>query len=442
MNWDFLNSYFKLRKYNNSKNKDYLFVGGCARSGTSVITNIIGAHQKIALGMERYSWLSKPNSFSLTEDHFTKSRFLNVEEGDTHYSDIGKFDVHNKIKEKWGKSVYVGDKNTLADEVFNRITDSLGEIKLIYIYRDIFDVAESWNTRVKIKTDWDSSNDFRASVIRWNNSMKNIRNYLDQGENIVCVSYEDLLFSNKSINIIFEWLGIEVDSRVIDELQKARANAISIRSSKGILTKSESDYINEHAEKTLMDEFNDKYNILLYDNIEDYINNLNNKTTIIEEEMKGLTNVYDISGNNFFLYTFGYSEHIIKNILVTPKNVNLLSTGNDPFFSLRKFSTHPNGLILIKVRIESEFSTSLQLFYETNNDAGYTQEKSIIKPIKKGNNTVYLRLENSDINGQLRIDPGVVEGNYTIHQILVKSSYKTYEELYNENQEIKSNLSQ
>ncbi len=235
---------FKKKRIDKSAyGKEYLFIGGCARSGTTVLTTIIGSHQKIILGMERYSWLYQPRSFKICPDHFKKDRFIDVRDGDTHYEDFNKFSVHHNIEEKWENAKYIGDKNPIIDEQLINVYSALGKLKLIFIYRDIFEVAESWNKRAENDVTWDKNLDFRESVKRWNASLINLISYIEQGHDVICLNYNDLLFSNKPINIIFSWLGLKPDDSVIKELNMAREKAIAIKERKGKLSSNAIKYI-------------------------------------------------------------------------------------------------------------------------------------------------------------------------------------------------------
>ena len=65
--------------------RKYLFICGTPRSGTSALVILIGAHSKLALGIERFKYyLNKPNREKWLGTYlFTKSRFFDFSDGAT-----------------------------------------------------------------------------------------------------------------------------------------------------------------------------------------------------------------------------------------------------------------------------------------------------------------------------------------------------------------------
>lgn len=242
--------------------KKYLFIGGCGRSGTSVLTQIIGSHQQIVLGIERYNKLMRKKFFSLTDAHFSKERFLTMHEGDTFYDDFNKLKAHKNAAEKFDNAVYVGVKYPPFDKIYHLMQTNFGSFKYLYIYRNIFDVAESWNRRAEKGGNWASDKNYLKAVQRWNESLTHTLNELKNGTDIICVNYDEILFTNKSIQPIFDRLGIPMDENVIRELTEARNIAPKKKPAKGALSETETEYIRKNAKFELYDEIHSKFNIL------------------------------------------------------------------------------------------------------------------------------------------------------------------------------------
>jgi len=245
-----------------SSHKKYLFLGGCGRSGTSVLTEIIGLHQKIVLGIERYNKLMRKHIFSLSEAHFSKERFLIMHEGDTFYDDFNKFRAHKNAAVKFDDAIYVGVKYPPFDKIYHLMQANFGSFKYLYIYRNIFDVAESWNRRAEKGGNWPNDKNYLKAVQRWNESLTQTLNALKNGADIMCINYDDLLFTNKPIQPIFDHLGFPIDENVTKELAKARNIAPKKKSAKGALSGTEMEYIRNNAKFELYDEIHSKFNIL------------------------------------------------------------------------------------------------------------------------------------------------------------------------------------
>ncbi|MCD4697088.1 MAG: sulfotransferase [Bacteroidales bacterium] len=254
--------YPDLIKSNNIEEKNYLFIGGCGRSGTSVLTKILGSHHKIVLGNERYNKLMRKKSFSLSKVHFTKERFLTIQDGDTFYNDFNKFNAHNGIAEKFDDAGYFGVKYPPFDRIYHLMEKYFGDFKYIYIYRNIFDVSESWNRRTEKGGNWSSDKNYLKAVQRWNQSLHYTLKQLKNGADIICIHYDDLLFTNKPIQHIFDRLGIPIDKNVLKTLANARKEAPEKRAAKGKLSEKEIEFIKNNARFDLYDEINSKYNVL------------------------------------------------------------------------------------------------------------------------------------------------------------------------------------
>jgi len=242
--------------------KKILFIGGCARSGTSVLAEIIGAHHQIVLGIERYNKLMKERSFALSLSHFTKERFTTMYEGDTFYDNFNKFKAHENAVEKFDQAVYVGLKYPPFDRIYQLMQANFGTFKYLYIYRNIFDVAESWNRRVIQAVNWPKDKNYLKAVQRWNDSLSNTLTELNNGADIICNNYDDLLFTNKSIQPIFDRLGLPIDENILRELTEARKKAPNKKLAKGMLSENEVEYIRNNARFELYDEIHSKFNIL------------------------------------------------------------------------------------------------------------------------------------------------------------------------------------
>ncbi|MCF6341578.1 MAG: hypothetical protein L3J31_02070, partial [Bacteroidales bacterium] len=131
-----------------------------------------------------------------------------------------------------------------------------------YIYRTVFEVAESWNRRATEGKNWPATKNYSQAVHMWNKSLSSIKELIHRGEKIICINYEDLLFTDKPIHQLFRMLDLEMDEKVEAQLRSARSRSTKMKSRKGSLTKMEFNFINEHAKMHLLQEFNAMYNIM------------------------------------------------------------------------------------------------------------------------------------------------------------------------------------
>jgi len=246
------------------RDKRYLFIGGCARSGTGVLTMVVGVHNRIVIGNERYNRLCRKNQYSLTTEHFSKDRFYEMKEGDTFYMDFNKYHLgwEPKIFEKYDRCKYIGVKYTPIHQILPELHSNFPGLKILYIYRDIFDVAESWNRRAVEGKFWPPKMNYKQAVITWNQSLRMMKQATEENDNIICVNYNDAFFTDKSFEPVFERLNVKIDKNVVKRLKQARKNAIKIREAKGGLNEGERQFIAREADFETFDYFNENFNIL------------------------------------------------------------------------------------------------------------------------------------------------------------------------------------
>lgn len=252
----------------NMSNRSYLFIAGCPRSGTSALAQLIGAHGSVIIGMERYGHLVDPENFRLTPSHFEKERFTRVAPGDTFYDD---FDQGHRwdpaIRGKFGNERYIGDKRPELFLVYDELFRVFDPLTVLFIFRNIRDVASSWNARIDDGTNWPKSFDYRRAVNSWNQSLRLTLRAKSEGKNIICVRYEDMFDRNCDVGPVFDALGLQVDEaveirrnkqlRVAQSLSQKRA--IGERPSGETLAPTELEYIEKHADyaaEHALDEFN------------------------------------------------------------------------------------------------------------------------------------------------------------------------------------------
>ncbi len=108
-------------------------------------------------------------------------------------------------------------------------------------------------------------------------------------------------------------------------------------------------------------------------------------------------------------------------MLITGDNrLRIQATGDDPVIILPG-----SGLVagvkrfMVEVVIESPAETHAQLYYLTKGQTKYTERHSQIAPLKPGRNIIYFRVEDPNLIGPLRLDPGATAGVYVISSMNV-----------------------
>ncbi len=225
-----------------SSGKRFLFICGCARSGTTAFTHLFTAHRRIVLGMERYGRLARPDNFALSPAHFDKQRFLNVQPGDTFYDDFESFHrFDTQIEEKYSDCIYTGDKCPDLYLAYDQLFAAFPECTVFFIYRDLIDVASSYQARCEAGRNWPSHRNYQAAISDWNRSLRLTLKAIESGYRVLPVGYLDVFSSEHPLDTIFAALNIDMPPNVhkrisglrrrageLDDIRKSYLNAAQI----------------------------------------------------------------------------------------------------------------------------------------------------------------------------------------------------------------------
>jgi len=194
-----------------------LFVAGAPRSGTTAIVNLLNCHQRILLLKERYSRLLLREQ-ALLPAHFAEQRMFTFEEGDSFYNAIAPETPDSKLRARHPNAAYIGDKIPKLYEHMDWIAQNFDEATLIFMSRNIFDVAASYNRRARDPDDkrWPVAQDFRVAIQDWNTSNQALMKAAKVHSNInfIGVDYETIFFDPASFKRLLERLALNDDGPV------------------------------------------------------------------------------------------------------------------------------------------------------------------------------------------------------------------------------------
>jgi len=115
-----------------------------------------------------------------------------------------------------------------------------------------------------------------------------------------------------------------------------------------------------------------------------------------------------------------FSDHIVD-IEETISGLEFTSVGNDPFFMLPPVSVPDGKDARLYVNFESEEASVITLYYSTELNGNFSEEKTISRPTVSGENQIVFRLGKGMTIGRLRLDPGISAGRYLIRSIEIRS---------------------
>jgi hypothetical protein len=98
----------------------------------------------------------------------------------------------------------------------------------------------------------------------------------------------------------------------------------------------------------------------------------------------------------------------------------LTASSDDPCIILPPFDIPERARLALRVEITAPADTVLQVFFTTVADPVFSASRCVSAPLVKGRNRVSLELPELDLAGRLRLDPGAVPGEYTLHSVEVR----------------------
>lgn len=191
---------------------NYLFIVGCPRSGTTALGNMFAQHPKVVMGIERYGHRAFPANFSLSPNLFKLERFTEFREGDTFYDSLAFAPAaYSDLSRKFPGAVWVGDKiPTLFRTLPKLFTAFPKETRVLFIFRNIFDVAASYKARKEDLSDnW--SKGVSDAISDWADAIRCFRKS-DNKRQIIPILYEDLFSDIKILKSLFVHMGLEYNS--------------------------------------------------------------------------------------------------------------------------------------------------------------------------------------------------------------------------------------
>jgi hypothetical protein len=197
--------------------KQYLFVFGMSRSGTTALARVLTAHSKIVLGMERFKRMWRPERINKLGPHlFEKEAFFSFADGRTNITpEAGRqwAAYYRKAARNFDHATYIGDKITRP--LMREFRANFPFAKFIIITREVYDVAYSWGVRAANPNDrWPAEHDARKAALVWNEWIAETEAARQTHPSDVLHVWYHRLFSDASggeLNRILAFLNLEID---------------------------------------------------------------------------------------------------------------------------------------------------------------------------------------------------------------------------------------
>lgn len=188
--------------------KKFFFICGCPRSGTSALWKLFSFHESIAIGLERYILKCIPR-FTITEDDFKEENFFTLKDQETHFNPLQPPSYYSELRKRYKNCTVFGDKTPQLYIRYDELNKTFNKPTILFIFRNILDVAHSYQTRF-LNPDDSWSKDYTVAIKEWNVSLARTFNAVNNGESSIHIlEYEKLFFEDFDFSNIFDALELE-----------------------------------------------------------------------------------------------------------------------------------------------------------------------------------------------------------------------------------------
>ena len=156
---------------------DHCFVFGCGRTGSTPLVRLLGMHEQLAIGMERYKYVLREVRQRQDPDLFTPAlfepeRFLDFRPTDTNLLPPRFEEHYDPIRARLaaGSITQIGDKLVPID-LFNIrvVADHFPRARFVFVFRDLVRVANSFEVRAHEPrdVDWPVEHGYQVGCRQW-----------------------------------------------------------------------------------------------------------------------------------------------------------------------------------------------------------------------------------------------------------------------------------
>lgn len=199
-----------------------IFIGGCPRSGTTILYSILNSHPNISLALETGMLTGHKNLKGIskwTQIPFERVAFLYKRSCCyPEFTELVLKELMNRRnKQRWG------DKSPVNVTLISSIFEHFPNSKFIHIIRDGKDVICSMrNHPPSFGFKYGSKNPWKECIMRWTNWTNSGIKW--RNDNRYCeVKYEDLVFDYESeIKRILDFIGESFDPNILDNSRREK----------------------------------------------------------------------------------------------------------------------------------------------------------------------------------------------------------------------------
>lgn len=231
--------------------KDYVFISGCPRSGTTAMTHIFNWAPQCFVGFERFASLFARDPAAFTPALFEPERLNTFVDRDCAYpsyeaqNEHGAYYANKAAVPGIPQAQHVGDKNPKLWQNFDVfLTPAWADkkVRIFHIIRSVYDVSASYQVRFDNASDaWTA--DFKTGVTDWMTSVRNTAAFMRKLEGqsrdlkLLIVDYDRLFSPDQdtfiaSVGKMYEQAELELSPGAVEGLKHVFNNGQQRRSAR------------------------------------------------------------------------------------------------------------------------------------------------------------------------------------------------------------------
>jgi len=227
------------------------------------MANLLRAHPQIAMGRERYAFLLS-GGHPFDQSLFEKERFcLDHRPGDSHHGVAQPY--YAKLHPRFDQCELVGDKLPNLYQNYDRILQAFPGCKIVYMLRNVFHVASSFQGRhdkameqnrdpEQRNSPWPEWRDWKQGVKEWNTSLEEtVKRAEPYGFQVF--PYEHLFARDALLKELFDYLELPIDPAVKEFWEASKVTREELELKRSLRFHSDQmDWIMRHARFDLFQE--------------------------------------------------------------------------------------------------------------------------------------------------------------------------------------------
>lgn len=189
--------------------RNFVFLCGCGRSGTTALAELVSCHSDVAIGDERFA--GKAIAGDLEPGLFTPERFKDFRPEDGCHTDTYLGDSRfEPILHKLHAAKVIGDKVPTLFRNLDQL-ERFPDARVVFIVREPFGVAKSFTARARNAEDrnWDNDHDYRAAVAEFNEAIAAILAYRETGKPSLVLDYDGLFQRREGLDELWSFMGVD-----------------------------------------------------------------------------------------------------------------------------------------------------------------------------------------------------------------------------------------